>query len=420
MPTKPSASPRCDQRPAPNAQRLAKASDADGPSPAGPPRATSRRSRSPAPYQATRRRSAAQAPAALSRTPWTPGRPPRPSPARSAKASSGRRRSSMLWNQTNARRSARTPAATDRERASGERVRNLRRRGGGLLLLLPLAAGAGLAPRRLLLLLRLLLFVLRRLGAVHELQEDQRRVVARAVPRLDDPRVAAVPVAEARRDGAEELAHDAGVGDHREDLAPRVEGVALGERDHVLGEPADGLGLRLGRLDPLVTEQRHEEVAEERPAVRGDAAELEPGDPVPHRATPVPRPSAPRTFGSIRMPSESPRAASAVLISSMDFSPRFFTCSRSPSAFWTRSTTRLMSAFLSALIARAGSASSSSVLASASRRKASPPAPSVSTASSGAPAASVVKCPFRYVAARASASSGLTPPFVHTSSRSFS
>src|SRR5439155_1069981 len=97
---------------------------------------------------------------------------------------------------------------------------------------------------------------------------------------------------------------------HGEDLAPGVEGVALGERDHVLGEPAHGLGFRLGRLDALVTEERDEQVAEERPAMGGDTPELEAVLAMPHRATP-PRPSAPRTFGSMRMPSESPRAASA-------------------------------------------------------------------------------------------------------------
>src|SRR2546425_103300 len=210
----------------------------------------------------------------------------------------------------------------------------LRGRRGGLFLLLPLPRGTRLTAGCLLLLVTLLLLVLGRLDAVHQLEQDQRRVVA---------------------------------------------GAAAG----------------------------------------GDAPELDAAPPVPHRGTP-PRPSAPRTFGSMRMPSESPRAASAVLISSMDFSPRFFTCSRSPSPFWTRSTTRLMSAFLSALIARAGSASSSSVLASASRRKASPPTPSVSAASSGAPAASGVKGSSRYVAARVRASSGLPPPFAHPSSTSFS
>ena len=74
----------------------------------------------------------------------------------------------------------------------------------------------------------------------------------------------------------------------------------------------------------------------------------------------------------MRMPSDRPSAASAVLISSIDFSPRFLTVSRSASVFCTRSATIEDSAFLSALMARAGSGSSSSGLARLSCRKPSP------------------------------------------------
>src|SRR5207247_7746487 len=63
---------------------------------------------------------------------------------------------------------------------SPPRLRELRRRRGGLLLLLPLPGRTRLAARRLLRLLALLLLVLRRLAAVHQLEQDQRPVVDRA------------------------------------------------------------------------------------------------------------------------------------------------------------------------------------------------------------------------------------------------
>src|SRR5262249_40573570 len=85
------------------------------------------------------------------------------------------------------------------------------------------------------------------------------------------------------------------------------------------------------------------------------------------------------------IPRDRPSVASAVLISSIDFSPRFLTSTRSVSLFCTRSATRCISALLSALIARAGSVSSSSVLPSDSRRNASLEATSASSSSSRAP-----------------------------------
>src|SRR2546426_3354651 len=168
----------------------------------------------------------------------------------------------------------------------------LRGRRGGLFLLLPLPRGTRLTGGCLPLLVTLLLLVLGRLDAVHQLEQDQRRVVAGAAAGPDEARVAAVALAEAWGDRAEQLAHDLRVRHHREDLPPRVEGVALRERDHLLGEPTHGLRLGLGRLDALVPEEGHQEISGERPAVGGDAPELEAVPPVPHRGTPPPR--APR------------------------------------------------------------------------------------------------------------------------------
>jgi len=57
-------------------------------------------------------------------------------------------------------------------------------------------------------------------------------------------------------------------------LAKRVEVAPLAERDHLLGDRANLLGLGLGRLDPAVLDQGARQVRVERLAVRRVAAEL--------------------------------------------------------------------------------------------------------------------------------------------------
>jgi hypothetical protein len=64
-----------------------------------------------------------------------------------------------------------------------------------------------------------------------------------------------VAVAEARGDRVEELLHHRGIRHHRQHLAPGVEGVALGQGHHLVGEAPHGLGLRLGGHDPLMAKQ---------------------------------------------------------------------------------------------------------------------------------------------------------------------
>src|SRR5439155_14591525 len=182
----------------------------------------------------------------------------------------------------------------------------------------------------------------------------------------DDARVATVALGEAGGHRVEEAVDHLRVRHHGEYLASRVEVLALGQGDHVLGRAADGLGLGLGSRDALVAEEGHQEIAEHRPAMLGAPPELVAVLAMPH-FTP-PRPRAPSTLGSIRMPRDSPRAARAVLISSIDFSPRFLTCSRSASVFCARSATIVRSAALRALMARADKASSSRSLPRASRR----------------------------------------------------
>src|SRR5712692_3015539 len=288
-----------------------------------------------------------------------------------------------------------------------------RRRGLALVALVALL-GLGLL---LGLGVRLGLF-LGRLGTIHQLEHDHGGAVAGPGAGPEDPRVAAVALTEARHDGVEKLPHHFRVGNHGEHLPAGVQVVALGERDHLIREPADGLGLGLGRHDPLVTEEGHEKVPEERPAVRGDPPQLEPGLAVPH-FTP-PRPRVPRRLGSMRMPRERPMVPSTALISSMDLSPRFLTCSRSSSVFWTRSATTCISALLRALMARAGRGRSSRDLPRLSWRNPSPVASASSSSSSPPSGARRVNWSRMCEAARVRASSGDTAPFVHTSRVSFS
>src|SRR6266536_3793099 len=104
---------------------------------------------------------------------------------------------------------------------------------------------------------------------VDELEIDHVGCVAVARAELHDARVAAGAVDEARRDVGEELVHDVLRPKRRDRLAPGGEVTAATEGDHLLGERLDGFGLRLGRLDPAVLDQRTGEVRVERLAVGG-------------------------------------------------------------------------------------------------------------------------------------------------------
>src|SRR5580765_1533381 len=104
-----------------------------------------------------------------------------------------------------------------------------------------------------------------------------------------------------------------------------MDAAATRERDHLLGDRLDLLGLRRGRLDAAVLDQRRRQVRVQRLAVRGVAAQLASGPAAPH----APGPSAPR--------SASPCVASVSLTSSLDFLPKFGIAASSFSVFVTRS-----------------------------------------------------------------------------------
>src|SRR5437867_1383473 len=78
---------------------------------------------------------------------------------------------------------------------------------------------------------------------VHELEVDHLGGVTVARPELDDARVAARSVGKARRNVGEELMHHVLGAQLGEREPPRVKVAALAERDHLLRERLDRLGL---------------------------------------------------------------------------------------------------------------------------------------------------------------------------------
>src|SRR5262249_23331366 len=144
----------------------------------------------------------------------------------------------------------------------------------------PIRRGAQAAAHalRLLLLRRggLLGFRVRVDLAADELDLRDLRAVAAAVAEAQDPRVAARPRLEARRDRVEQLRHDLAVGDVLQHEPPRVQrpavGVpsgeaALGDRDDPLDEGAQLLRLRHRGLDVLVADQPLRLAAQHRDAM---------------------------------------------------------------------------------------------------------------------------------------------------------
>jgi hypothetical protein len=108
-----------------------------------------------------------------------------------------------------------------------------------------------------------------------ELDEDHLGGVAATRTELEDARVAARPVGVAWRNLGEQLVHgELVLGERGERLAAGVQVAALGERDQLLDLGLDGLGLGLGRFDPLVLDDLLAEVHEQRLAMSGVAAEL--------------------------------------------------------------------------------------------------------------------------------------------------
>src|SRR5438552_3220481 len=113
-----------------------------------------------------------------------------------------------------------------------------------------------------------------RARALDQLDHRERRRVPVAGAQLDDARVAARAVGEARRDLVEELLHHAAPPDERARAPARVQRPLLAEGDHAIAPAAQLLRLGVGGAHHLVLEQRGHQVAEKRPAVRRRAPEL--------------------------------------------------------------------------------------------------------------------------------------------------
>src|SRR3990172_4877910 len=89
-------------------------------------------------------------------------------------------------------------------------------------------------------------------AALDQLEEDDRGAITKARAKLDDARVAAGTLGVARRQLIEDLTGDVLVVDVAEDTASRCHGAGLAERDHLLCQAADCLGLGLRGADLLV------------------------------------------------------------------------------------------------------------------------------------------------------------------------
>jgi hypothetical protein len=117
---------------------------------------------------------------------------------------------------------------------------------------------------------------------VHELEVGHRGGVALARPDLDDARVAAGPLREARGDVGEKQVGNALRAEEGDGLPLGGDVAALSERDHLLDDRPHLLRLRLGRLDAAVLDQRAGEVRVERLAVGRVPAQLPACAVVPH------------------------------------------------------------------------------------------------------------------------------------------
>src|ERR687892_212035 len=177
---------------------------------------------------------------------------------------------------------------------------------------------------------------------VHELEVGHRRRVALARADLDHARVAAGALREAGRHLGEEFVGDRLRAGERDRLTMRGDVAALAERDHLLHDRPHLLGLRLGRPDAAVLDQRARQAGMERPALGGVAPELPAGLAVPHSSL------------SVR-----PWAWSVSETSSIDFLPKLGMAASSFSLFETRSPIVSIPTRLRQLYERTPSSSSS-------------------------------------------------------------
>src|SRR6266700_5923544 len=110
--------------------------------------------------------------------------------------------------------------------------------------------------------------------AVNKLDHCDRRGIAIAKARLEDPRIAAVAILVAGTDHLEELLDHRDVANLRHRLPARMQVTAFAERDKLLDHRPQILGLRQGSDDLLVLDQCRRHVGEHGAAMLRLAIEL--------------------------------------------------------------------------------------------------------------------------------------------------
>src|SRR5271167_3718631 len=120
----------------------------------------------------------------------------------------------------------------------------------------------------------LLALLVQRLLAAEKLDERDFSAIAPAETALNDAHIAAFTVAEAWRDGIEQLGYSIARHQVRRGLPPRRHITTLAEGDHLLHVRAHGLGLGQGGLNALFRDQRGYQVAQQRAPVFGVPSQL--------------------------------------------------------------------------------------------------------------------------------------------------
>src|SRR5688500_2608924 len=143
---------------------------------------------------------------------------------------------------------------------------------------------------------------------LHQLDARHVGAIAFAVPGLENARVAARPLGVPGTDLTEQLVRGFALVNVSAGQAPRVQRAGLRFADQLLDERTKLLGLRLGRLDGSVLDQRRRQVPQQCEPLLAGAAKLTPRVTVPsHWLTPPPyRQAQPRRPGSAACPSRAP------------------------------------------------------------------------------------------------------------------
>lgn len=93
-------------------------------------------------------------------------------------------------------------------------------------------------------------------------------------PDLHGMSIATGTVFEPGTEGIKKLGHHCLVLNHGQDLASRVQSPTLAQSDHPIGPSSQFLGLGIGRLDTIVTQQRSHQIPHHGATVAGATVEF--------------------------------------------------------------------------------------------------------------------------------------------------